>query len=74
MMNVKKKKNTKNLNIMKSFINFHFKEKNPKEQTSEFVVELSEIKEKDKIMENSYAMFQIKVVLNFQRSLLQLVN
>ena len=29
-------------------------------------MELSKTEEKDKIMENSYAMFQIKTVLNFQ--------
>ena len=32
------------------------------------MVELSKIEEKDKIMEISYVMFQVKLVLNFQRS------
>ena len=50
------------------------KNKETREKTSEFVAELSQIEEKDKIMENSYAMVQIKLVLNFQRSLLRLAN
>ena len=50
------------------------KNKETREKTSEFVAELSKIEEKDKIMENSYAMVQIKLVLNFQRSLLRLAN
>ena len=40
----------------------------------EFAVELSKMEETDKIMENSYAMFQIKEVLNFQHFLLWLAN
>ena len=50
------------------------KNKETREKTSELVAELSKIEEKDKIMENSYAMVQIKLVLNFQRSLLRLAN
>ena len=50
------------------------KNKETREKTSEFVAELSKIEEKDKIMENSYAMVQIKLVLNLQRSLLWLAN
>ena len=50
------------------------KNKETREKTSEFVAELSKIEEKDKIMENSYAMVQIKLVLNFQRSLLRLAD
>ena len=38
------------------------------------VAELSEIEVKHEIMENLYAMYQIKVVLNFKRSLLRLAN
>lgn len=44
------------------------------EITLGFVAELSEIEVKHEIMENLYAMYQIKVVLNFQRSLLRLAN
>ena len=44
------------------------------EKTSEFGVELSKIEGWDKIMENSYTMFQIKVVLNIHRFLLLLEN
>ena len=44
------------------------------EKTSEFVVELSKIEEKYKITENSYGLFQINLVLNFQRFLLRLAN
>ena len=50
------------------------KNKETREKTSEFVVELSKIEEKDKIMENSYATVQIKLVLSLQRSLLRLAN
>ena len=50
------------------------KNQETREKTSEFVAELSKIEEKDKIMENSYAMVQIKLVLNLQRSLLRLAN
>ena len=45
------------------------------EITLGFVAELSEIEVKHEIMENLYAMYhQIKVVLNFKRSLLRLAN
>ena len=44
------------------------------EITLGFVAELSEIEVKHEIMENVYAMYQIKVVLNFKRSLLRLAN
>ena len=50
------------------------KNKETREKTSEFVAELSKIEEKDKIMENSYATVQIKLVLCLQRSLLRLAN
>ena len=50
------------------------KNKETREKTSEFVAELSKIEEKDKIMENSYATVQIKLVLSLQRSLLRLAN
>ena len=43
-------------------------------ETLEVAVELSKIEEKDKIMGNSHAMFQIKEVLNFQHLLLLLAN
>ena len=39
-------------------------------ETLEFAAELGKIEEKDKIMENSYTMFQIKEVLNFHRYLI----
>ena len=50
------------------------KNKETREKTSEFVAELSKIEEKDKIMENSYATVQIKLILSLQRSLLRLAN
>ena len=45
--------------------NFFHKVKDKK--TLEFTVKLSKIEEKDKVMENSYAMIQMKEVLNVQR-------
>ena len=62
-----------NLNVLKTLI-FILRNKTG-EKTSKFVVDLSKIeKEKDKIMENSYVMIQIKAISNFERSLLRLAN
>ena len=62
-----------NLNVLKTLI-FILRNKTG-EKTSKFVVDLSKIEEeKDKIMENSYVMIQIKVISNFERSLLRLAN
>ena len=44
------------------------------EKLQNFLWVLSKIEEKDKITENSYAMFQIKVVLIFQCFWLGLAN
>ena len=69
-MMTSKKKQKKNLNVLKTLI--FILGKKTGEKTSEFAAELRKIEEeKDKIMENSYVMFQVKVILNFQRSLLR---
>ena len=48
--------------------------KETREKSSEFVVQLVKIREKDKIMENSHACFKSKLFLNFQRFLLRLAD
>ena len=63
MMTSKKKK--KRIWTYLKHISIFISREKTGEKTSDLVEELSKIEKKDKIMENSYAMFQNKVVLNF---------